>query len=61
MKTIKKIWIWLFSLGERERPVKDAAEKLQMSMRVTAKCRYNAAVRLQRQGKFLLQPHYLSV
>jgi hypothetical protein len=52
MKTIKKIWIWLFSLGERERPVKDAAEKLQMSMRVTAKCRYTAAVRLQRQGKF---------
>lgn len=52
METIKNIWIWLFSLGERERPVKDAAEKLQMSMRVTAKCRYNAAVRLQRQGKF---------
>lgn len=52
MNIIKIIWIWLFSLGERERPVKDAAEKLQMSMRVTAKCRYNAAVRLQRQGKF---------
>lgn len=52
IETIKKTWHWLFSLQERERPVKDAAEKLQMSMRVTAKCRYNAAVRLQRQGKF---------
>lgn len=51
-KTFKKIWYWLFSLQEKERPVKDAAEKLQMSMRVTAKCRYNAAARLQRQGQF---------
>lgn len=49
---MKKIWIWLFSLCERERQVNDAAEKLQMSMRVTAKCRYNAAARLQLQGKF---------
>lgn len=49
---IYKTWRWMFSLQERERPVKDAAEKLQMSMRVTAKCRYNAAVRLQHQGKF---------
>lgn len=46
------IWNWLLSRQAKERPVKDAAEKLQMSMRVTAKCRYNAAVRLQRQGKF---------
>ncbi len=52
VEIIRKTWRWLFSLQERERPVKDAAEKLQMSMRVTAKCRYNAAVRLQRQGKF---------
>ncbi|MDD4962690.1 MAG: SLATT domain-containing protein [Gallionella sp.] len=49
---IKKIWQWGFSLGESEREVKDAADKLQMSMRVTAKCRYNAANRLQSQGKF---------
>ena len=49
---IKKFLNWLFFLGERERPVKDAAEKLQMSMRTTAKCRYNASVRLQHQGKF---------
>lgn len=52
MNTFKKIWSWLFSLSERERPVKDSAEKLQTSMRVTAKCRYNAAIRLQQQGKF---------
>lgn len=51
-ETIMTVWNWLFSLQLRERLVKDAAEKLQMSMRVTAKCRYNAAVRLQRQGKF---------
>ena len=52
MKLMKIICIWLFSICERERQVKDAAEKLQMSMRVTAKCRYNAAARLQLQGKF---------
>jgi hypothetical protein len=43
---------WLFSLGQKERSVTDAAEKLQRSMRVTAKCRYNAAERLRWQGKF---------
>jgi hypothetical protein len=47
-----KLWDWLWCLGERERAVKDAADKLQTSMRVTAKSRYNAAVRLQRQGRF---------
>lgn len=46
------MWNWLFSRQARERLVKDSADKLQLSMRVTAKCRYNAAVRLQRQGKF---------
>lgn len=43
---------WLLCRRTRERPVKDAAEKLQMSMRTTAKCRYNAAVRLQHQSKY---------
>lgn len=43
---------WLFSRGSRERAVKDASEKLQMSMRTTAKCRYNASARLQHQGKY---------
>lgn len=52
MQILKAPWIWLFSLQQRERSCKDAAEKLRMSMRVTAKCRYNASVRLQRQGKF---------
>lgn len=47
-----KLLDWLFARGERERVIKDAAEKLQMSMRTTAKCRYNASVRLQHQGKF---------
>lgn len=49
---INKLLAWLIAGGERERPVKDAAEKLQMSMRTTAKCRYNASGRLQHQGKF---------
>ncbi|REC94370.1 SLATT domain-containing protein [Kushneria indalinina] len=52
MEYCKTFLKWLLCLKERERTVKTAAEKLQMSMRVTAKCRYNAAVRLQRQGAF---------
>jgi hypothetical protein len=51
-QTLLSTWSWLLSSQSKERQVKDVAEKLQMSMRVTAKCRYNAAVRLQRQGKF---------
>jgi len=51
-KRFAQFWNWLFALEPRERDVKDAAEKLQMSMRTTAKCRYNASVRLQHQGKF---------
>ena len=43
---------WLVAGGQQERDIKDAADKLQMSMRTTAKCRYNASVRLQHQGKF---------
>lgn len=43
---------WLFSMHPRERQVVDATDKLQLSMRMTAKCRYNASVRLQQQGKF---------
>lgn len=43
---------WLCASGKREREVKDAADKLQMSMRTTAKCRYNASVRLHHHGKF---------
>jgi hypothetical protein len=50
--TLKMFWRWSLCLNERERSVKDAAEKLQMSMRTTAKCRYNAAVRLQHQSKY---------
>lgn len=40
-----------FNIGEKERPISDSADKLLMSMRTTAKCRYNASVRLDRQGK----------
>ncbi|WP_118861636.1 SLATT domain-containing protein [Haemophilus haemolyticus] len=45
-------WHWLSSRGEIDRPKKDAKEKFQMSIRVTAKCRFNAAERLKRQSKF---------
>jgi hypothetical protein len=43
---------WLLSAEKRDRAVSDAADKLQMSMRTTAKCRYNASGRLQQQGKY---------
>lgn len=49
---MKSFFIWLFARNLRERPVKDAADKLQMSMRTTAKSRYNASVRLQQHGQF---------
>lgn len=49
---LQKFITWLCSNGKRERDVADAAEKLQMSMRTTAKCRYNASVRLHHQGVF---------
>ncbi|MFM8330622.1 MAG: SLATT domain-containing protein [Candidatus Methylumidiphilus sp.] len=52
LPTIKLAWAWLWCLGVRQRRPKDATEKLQMSMRVTAKSRYNAAARLQFQSKF---------
>lgn len=50
--SFKNVWCWLFSLNKREREVKDAAEKLHMSMRTTSKCRYNAAGRLLQHGKY---------
>lgn len=52
MPYMKDMLNWLFACGVREREVKDASEKLQMSMRTTAKCRYNASSRLQQQGKY---------
>ncbi|HHQ4483627.1 TPA: SLATT domain-containing protein [Aeromonas veronii] len=37
---------WLFSLQQEEKDESDPAKKLLNSMRITAKCRFNAAVRL---------------
>lgn len=48
----RRFWCWLWCIGARERSVADVGEKLKASMRLTAKSRYNAAVRLQRQGKY---------
>ncbi|ELB7528185.1 SLATT domain-containing protein [Vibrio vulnificus] len=52
MEVIKKFFSWLFALDINERKDKNAVEKLKMSMRATAKCRYFAAARLQRQARF---------
>lgn len=52
LKVIKNFWNWFCSRGEIERPKKTAKEKFQMSIRVTAKCRFNAAERLKRQSRF---------
>jgi SMODS and SLOG-associating 2TM effector domain family 5 len=49
---VTRLWVWLGSRGARERTPSDAADKLRRSMRVTAKCRYNAAGRLQVQSRF---------
>lgn len=43
---------WLFSLDPVEKEESDPAIKLLNSMRVTAKCRFNASVRLQWLGKY---------
>lgn len=49
---MKRFFVWLLSLHSEERKDKNAVEKLKMSMRATAKCRYSAADRLQRQARF---------
>ena len=51
-KKISCVWNWLCSRGEIVRPKKMQKKKFQMSIRATAKCRFNAAERLKRQGKF---------
>lgn len=49
---MRRAWDWLTSAGTANRPKKNAMQKLQMGVRVTAKCRFNASERLQRQGRF---------
>lgn len=49
---MKKFISWVFGGGKQERDLLDAADKLQLSMRTTAKCRYNASVRLEQHGRF---------
>lgn len=49
---MKNFLSWLFGQGKQERDLLDAADKLQLSMRTTAKCRYNASVRLEQHGRF---------
>ncbi|EHU4917048.1 SLATT domain-containing protein [Vibrio vulnificus] len=49
---MKQIFTWIFNLGPQERQIDDNVEKFLASMRITAKCRYNASVRLLRQSRF---------
>ncbi|WLH04853.1 SLATT domain-containing protein [Pseudomonas lurida] len=51
-KKVKEGWIWLWSLGPREKPATTAFEKLHMSMRTTVKCRFAAADRLKNYARF---------
>ncbi|WP_038179833.1 SLATT domain-containing protein [Vibrio rhizosphaerae] len=44
--------IWLFSFRPEEKQEKDPSQKLLNSMRITAKCRFNASVRLERASTY---------
>ncbi|MGB3110708.1 MAG: SLATT domain-containing protein [Psychrobacter alimentarius] len=47
-----KIFQWIFSTQLEEKEEEDPAKKLLNSMRITAKCRFNASVRLTRISKY---------
>lgn len=49
---MKAFWIWLWSLGPREKAATTAFDKLHMSMRTTVKCRFAAADRLKNYARF---------
>lgn len=49
---VSKFCRWAFNLNGRERTEKNATEKLKITMRVTANCRYNGAKRLDYHRKF---------
>ena len=50
--TANRCWSWIWSLDERESKTTGVAETLERSMRVTAKCRYNAADRIVNRSRF---------
>ncbi|WP_265965707.1 SLATT domain-containing protein [Microbulbifer thermotolerans] len=57
MKELLSQWlgkplVCLFSLQPEEKPESDPAKKLLNSMRLTAKCRFNASVRLERLARY---------
>lgn len=51
-KCINEPFKWLFSIGPDEKDEPDPAKKLLNSMRLTAKSRFNASVRLKRLGNY---------
>lgn len=48
----KRFFQWVFSTQPEEKEEEDPAKKLLNSMRITAKCRFNASVRLIRISKY---------
>ena len=49
---MQKFWDWLFSRYPEEVAAKDVNEKFNRTLRVTARCRYNASRRISIQSKF---------
>jgi len=49
---LKAFFCWLFSTQLEEKPEHDPAKKLLNSMRLTANCRFNASVRLERLARY---------
>lgn len=52
LENARELFIWLLSLQPRDNVLAAEADRLRLSMRVTAKARYTASVRLKRTGTF---------
>lgn len=51
-ESLENFWYKLFSLNPIEKKEPDPVKRLKNSIRVTSKCRFNAAVRLEHQSRF---------
>ncbi len=52
LEKLEKFWNWLWSLNPVEKEVDNPADKLLNSMRITAKCRFNASGSLNNISKY---------
>jgi hypothetical protein len=52
MEWINKLFTWLFSTHPRDNLLTTEADRFRLSMRATAKARYNSSIRLKYLGKF---------